>query len=110
MLEDLTYIINHIFLPPKLPLKDDSDDAQSIHLIEEVLEALRSFQDHIQEQERSEWIPCIKMVGNILQTRDHCAGLVAEKVGTTLRRMIEGGEVEPTIDKDDRCLILFALV
>lgn len=87
----LNYIINHVFLPPKLPQKNDSDDAKSASLIEELLAALRSFQTHIPEQERLEWIPCIKMVNNMLELRDHLGGLVPEKVQLTLRKMIGGG-------------------
>lgn len=96
MRKDLNFIINHVFLPPKLPQKDDSDDTKSASFIEELRAALRSLQAHIPEQERSEWIPCIKMIGNMLELRDHFGGLVAERVETTLRRMIDGGTNEST--------------
>ena len=91
MCKDLNYIINHVFLPPKLPQKDDSNAAKDSSLLEEVLTALKSFQAQIPEQERSEWIPCIKMVRNMLQIRGHFGGLVAEEVETTLMAMADGG-------------------
>ena len=91
MCKDLNYIINHVFLPPKLPQKDDSNTAKGSSLLEEVLTALKSFQAHIPEQERSEWIPCIKMVRKMLQIRDHFGGLVAKEVETTLMEMADGG-------------------
>lgn len=94
--KDLNYIINHVFLPSKLPQKDDSNATKGASLVKEVLLALRSFQDSIPEQERSEWIPCIKMVGNMLEIRDHFGGLVAKKVETTLRGMVDGGTNEPS--------------
>ena len=100
MRKDLDYIINHVFLPPKLPQKDDSDARKSASLIDELLAALRSLQAHIPEQERSEWIPCIKMVGNMLELRDHLGGLVAEKVQTTLKKMMDRGENKPSFEED----------
>lgn len=100
MRKDLNYIIDHVFLPPKLPQKDDSDARKSASLIDELLAALRSLQAHIPEQERSEWIPCIKMVGNMLKPRDHLGGLVAEKVQTTLKEMMDRGEDEPFFEED----------
>ena len=96
MCKDLNYIINHVFLPPKLPQKDDSDATKDSYLVEELLTALKSFQTHVPEQERLEWIPCIKMVRNMLQIRDHVGGLVAKEVKATLRGMVDGGTNLPT--------------
>ncbi len=50
--EDLDFIINHVFLPPKLPQKDDSDDTKNVYLLVKLREALESFQAHIPEQQR----------------------------------------------------------
>ena len=99
MCKHLDYIINHVFLPPKLPQKDDSDATKDSSLVEELLVALKSFQAHIPEQQRLEWIPCIKMVRNMLQIRDHFGGLVAEEVETTLRDMVDGGTNLPASGK-----------
>ncbi|KAA6412393.1 MAG: hypothetical protein FRX48_03383 [Lasallia pustulata] len=90
MRKDLNYIVNHVFLPLKLPQKNDSDDAKGASLIEELRAALKSLQAHIPERERSEWIPCIEMVGNMLELRDQFGGLVAEKMEAMLRKMIDG--------------------
>lgn len=100
MRKDLNYIIDHVFLPSKLPQKDDSDARKSASLIDELLAALRSLQAHIPKQERSEWIPCIKMVGNMLELRDHLGGLVAEKVQITLKEMMDRGENKPSFEED----------
>lgn len=96
MCKELNYIINHAFLPPKLPQKNDNDITKSAALIEKVLAALRSFQAHIPEQERSEWTSCIEMVGNMLELRGHFGGLVPEQVETKLGKMVDGGMNEPT--------------
>ena len=99
MCKHLDYIINHVILPPKLPQKDDSDATKDSSLVEELLVALKSFQAHIPEQQRLEWIPCIKMVRNMLQIGDHFGGLVAEEVETTLRDMVDGGTNLPASGK-----------
>ena len=95
MHKNLNYLINHVFLPLKLPSTDDSDAKKSASLTEEVLATLKLLQDRVVEQERSEWTSCIKMVDNTLKLRDHFGGLVAEKVETTLEGMIDGGTNEP---------------
>ena len=83
-------------LPPsETAAENDSDNMKGASLIEELRAALKLLQAHIPEQERSEWIPCIKMVGNMLELRDQFGGLVAEKMEAMLRKMIDGGTNEP---------------
>ena len=101
MNEELNYIVNHVFLPLRLPQKDDSNVRKDALLTEEVLAALRLLQAHIPTQERSEWIPCIKMVGNMLQIRDHFGALVAEKVQITLKGMVDGGRSLHTLGRKE---------
>lgn len=80
-----------MFYPSKLPQKDDSSVTKGASLAKEVLSALRSLQAHVPEQDRSKWVPCIKMVVNMLEIRDHFGGLVAKKMETALRGMVDGG-------------------
>ena len=110
MRKDLNYIITHVFFPPKLPQKDDSDDTKSAALIGQVLVALRSFQAHIPEEERPEWIACIKMVSNMLELRDHVGGLVVEKLQTTLRTMTSGGTNKASSGDEAGVITSFALI
>lgn len=91
---NLEFIINHVFLPPKLLQEDDTDVSKNASLIEHLQAALRLFQAHSPEQERSEWLPCIKMTRNMLELRNHSGGLVAENVKTLLREMTDGGTNE----------------
>ena len=95
MREGLNYIIDHVFLPSKLPQKDDSNATKGVSLVEEILTALKSLQAHVPTEERSEWIPCIEMVNNMLQVRDDYGGLVAREVGITLMGMFDGGRNVP---------------
>lgn len=43
----LNYIINHVFLPLKLPQKDDDDVAKGAALVKEILTTLQLLQAHI---------------------------------------------------------------
>ena len=91
MSNDLTYIINHVFLPPKLPQTDDSHAAKDELLIKELLAALKSLQHHIPETEHPKWIPCIKMVHTMLTLRNHSGGLVPDRLEKAFGEMLDGG-------------------
>ena len=97
MHSDLDYIINHVFLPPQLPHKDDTNASLSAHLIEKVIEAQRSFHDHVPEEQRSRWTSLTKMTTNLLELRDISGGLIPGKVETTLKEMVNGGINEPIL-------------
>ena len=99
MEKHLKYIIAHVFLPPKLPQKDDDDNGKSAALIKALLASLRSLQSSMPTQNRAEWLPCIKMLGAMLELRDHSGGLVAENVQTAIRGMTDKGNNIPVSDK-----------
>ena len=88
---NLNYIIHHVFLPSKLPQKDDDEATKSTILIEKLLAALKFFQSHIEERKRSEWTPCIEMISSMLESRDRLGGLVAEKLESKLEVLKGGG-------------------
>lgn len=89
--KELDYIIHHVFLPPKLPQKDDSGVEKTNALIEMVLAATSLLQDHLPEQERSEWNPCMKMMRNMLELKNQSGHLIAKKLKRALRNMADGG-------------------
>ena len=83
----LQYVINHVFLPPKLPQEDDDNFAKDVSLIRQVLASLKSFQQSVLEQNRSQWLSCIKMIDNLVMLRDHSEGLVTEKLQASLKEL-----------------------
>lgn len=90
--KELDYIIDHVFLPPKLPHKDDSGVEKTNALIELMLAATDVFlRDHISHLEHAEWIPCVKMMRNMLEFKNKSGRLVAQKVETALSEMSPGG-------------------
>jgi hypothetical protein len=90
-LSKLTYVVNHVFLPPKLPRENDSNAAKDAALLESCLRALIRFQGYVPERERPEWTPIVEMVSKMLELREYDGGLSAEKVELTLEKMIDGG-------------------
>ncbi|KAI9679782.1 MAG: hypothetical protein M1817_004796 [Caeruleum heppii] len=92
MAQHLTYILTHVFLPPELPQKDDSDAIKSAALTAEVLTALTAFQAHFAEEEQAAWKPCIDMLATMLELRDHSGALIAKKLQQSLQEM-ENGDI-----------------
>ena len=89
--EALLYIFNHVFLPPKLPQKDDSSVAASYALTETCLSALQDFQSYVPEHRRSEFSACIRMIRGTLDLRDDDGILLAERLETAMIALNEDG-------------------
>ncbi|PQE07113.1 p-loop containing nucleoside triphosphate hydrolase protein [Rutstroemia sp. NJR-2017a BVV2] len=85
----LRYIISHVFLPPKLPQKDDNDVKMDIAIMEECKEALRSFQAHISPPIHWRWAVCGKMLHKMLEIRDGSGDMMSGKVEESLASMID---------------------
>lgn len=49
--EAISYLFHHIFLPPKLPHDDDYDPLYDKALLDQVIEALCQFRDHVSSHE-----------------------------------------------------------
>ena len=88
---NLPYIINHVFLPPKLPQKDDSSPSRDAALAETLLEGLKAFHDLLPTQQQPQWSPLIRMIYQVLSMRDSQGGMATECVGDALEAMIDGG-------------------
>ena len=91
MSAELLYHIRHVFLPPKLPQKDDAGASKSAALLEIVLEALITFQDYVSKERRSEWTPLVQMVKDMIDVRNDAGDLVPEKLEQILRVMSDDG-------------------
>ena len=87
----LEYAVHHVFLPPKLPQRDDGDLEKERKLVQEYLKALRLFQSLLAEEERLPWMSCIKMVSKMLETRQDNGYLLAETLDTSLESIEDGG-------------------
>ena len=88
---NLPYIINHVFLPPKLPQKDDSSPSRDAALAEALLEGLEAFHDLLPGPEQPQWSPLIRMIRQVLSMRDPRGGLATECVEDALEKMVGRG-------------------
>ena len=89
---NLLYFINHVFLPPKLPQKDDADITGDLALTEECRTALESFVAYLPSGDHSKWASCAKMLSRMLETRDR-GDMIVENVKMGLREMTSGGRL-----------------
>jgi hypothetical protein len=87
----LEYMVHHVFLPPRLPQKDDSDVGKERELDEQYLGALQSFQKLVAEEERLPWESCIRMVSKMLEMREHNGNLSAEALYMSLQNLMDRG-------------------
>ena len=86
MRKDLNYVINHASFPPELPQESDAEPSTDATLTEEVLAALRLFQEHLPEPEHLEWGSCIEMVAGMFRLRNDSRRLVAKRVEVALKK------------------------
>ncbi|KAI9803787.1 MAG: hypothetical protein M1825_001667 [Sarcosagium campestre] len=101
--DELLYIFHHVFLPPKLPQKDDSDARKSEALLETLAGALRSYQDLIPDIEKPKWSPCINMVDDMLQMREPLQKLSAKVLEDKVRDMKDRDILAVHIRRMRRC-------
>ena len=87
----LPYIVNHVFLPPKLPQEDDSDLENDTALLEQCEAALRSYQAQTFPHEQWRWAACSAMVSTMLRTRNYSGGFSPEKIEKSLREITGKG-------------------
>jgi hypothetical protein len=90
----LSYIVNHVFLPPQLPQEDDSGLGE-ILLLEECKAALGSYLANLSSGGHWKWAACSAMVSNMLRIRDYSGDLAPDQVEASLRGMTPEGSIAP---------------
>ena len=61
----MDYIVNHVFLPPKLPQQDDSDDANEHALCLIIYQAAQDYTRVLSAEQQTRWAPILKMLERI---------------------------------------------
>ena len=87
----LGYLIDHVFLPPKLPQEDDECPKNSEALINVCLTTLSEFTHCLPAEERGEWEPLLEMLQYMLAVRDEHGNLVRENLVDIVDGMNSGG-------------------
>jgi len=88
---DLLYTINHVFLPPKLPQKEDGEGREDEALLLECQRAWELFQPHLPLQESSNWAACSAMLRKMIEMRDSSGSMIPGKIETMLKSMSQNG-------------------
>lgn len=80
-LGDVTYLINHMFLPPKLPQSDDHDPAQEYMMINVIIVSLINFKSTLEPNCRAIVESALAMVISLRELRERgpASGIIREK-------------------------------
>lgn len=84
------YIVNHVFLPPKLPQKDDQDCDNEVALCNLVRKYAQDHQRLLPTERQSRWDPILNMLENFEQSLKSEALNVTE-VEQNMEEMQVGG-------------------
>ena len=90
-LEDILYVVNHVFLPPKLPQKDDKDTNtdRDIVLCRLVSSASREFATFLPQPQQKRWSIVTEMLKNLL---DSTGPLDKDVLVTKISHLGDGGQ------------------
>ncbi|KAK8069035.1 hypothetical protein PG994_005651 [Apiospora phragmitis] len=86
----LLYLTDHVFLPPKLPQKDDFTSPQNRALLKHVLDVLRQFGKHVVHDHVSDIQRAVDMVTTMINCRPR-VNLDEQKVGDALAGLTPEG-------------------
>ncbi|PGH26544.1 hypothetical protein AJ80_01858 [Polytolypa hystricis UAMH7299] len=86
----LEYVINHVFLPPKLPQCNDNSLPASKGLIGVLLRSLNSFKEFISTERRSQWDCCAAMLQAMMDLRQSDGRLSPQRLEERLLKMTPG--------------------
>jgi hypothetical protein len=67
-MKDLQYLLNHVFLPPKLPQEDDSDQERDIVLCQQIYSAALEFTGFLSQHQQQKWSVVSRMLEMLLHT------------------------------------------
>ena len=91
-ISDIQYLINHVFLPPKLPQQDDSSFKNDIDLLIACGDAVDHFIDHLQASKHEKLLVCRKMIQKMHESRNPSGDLLQERIDEFLESMNVGGK------------------
>ena len=86
----LEYVFHHVFFPPKRPQEDDRTFQSVKFMLQEVQDALKSFQDYFPRGESQKLDQCAEMVHQLLVCQSRDSGIDDDKVQEALRKMADG--------------------
>lgn len=88
--EHLHYIVTHVFLPPKLPQKDDQKISMDWMLCDTTYQHAIKFQRHLHADEATRWAPIVRMLRCLRDSQQYNA-LDAHDIQRSMTDMQPGG-------------------
>ncbi|KAK2742649.1 hypothetical protein FQN55_007768 [Onygenales sp. PD_40] len=102
----LSYVIDHLFLPPKLPQKDDYTFENSKALIKACLRASKKFQSFLAPEVHPKWTTLVEMLQGMLDMRDSAGKLLSGNINHKLEKMAVGDVISIHITAQNAGLII----
>ncbi|KAK2813760.1 hypothetical protein FQN50_000158 [Emmonsiellopsis sp. PD_5] len=102
----LSYLIDHVFLPPKLPQKDDYTFENSKELIKACLRASKKFQSFLAPGVHPKWTTLVAMLQGMLDMRDSAGKLLSGNIKHKLEKMAVGDVISMHITAQNAGLII----
>ena len=90
--EGLQFIINHVFLPPKLPQEDDSDDQHERSLLNLVCQTLSTFQAKVGPEHRGIVQDVQESMAQLARLLDSNQALDQGLLQTAIHELVTKGE------------------
>ncbi|KAL0058904.1 hypothetical protein AAF712_014386 [Marasmius tenuissimus] len=106
MNNNLTYLINHIFFPPKLPESSDFTHENEHYLCTSVLTAARDYRTKLRLDETLLWDPVVKMLANLRTLYRHKHSFTLENLSLVLRNMSIGDVTALLVREQNAGLII----
>lgn len=91
-LEASLYFFHHVFLPPKVPQKDDYNCQHEVSLLNCVINSLQSFGSHVSDQEEVILTTIMKMMSRLSEICDSHGGINEEKLIEGLKELTWQGK------------------
>jgi hypothetical protein len=92
--EDLSFMVNHVFFPPKLPQKDDMDEDgwKEYTLCSLTYRFAKSYRRLLPATQRVRWDPILRMLENIRSSHES-SKLSVENITQCMEGMESGGKM-----------------
>ena len=90
--DTLEYLLNHIFLPIRLPQSDDHDIEKDLAICDQILDHALAFQEFLSPPQSTAWKSIFKMV-RTLRKLQSTSVLDVEELEFSMRDLIPGGMV-----------------
>ena len=88
----LTYLLNHIFLPIRLPQSDDYDIEKDLAICDQILDHASAFQEFLSPPQSTAWKSIFKMV-QTLRKLQSTSVLDVEELKYSMKDLIPGGMI-----------------